>query len=198
MKETRACARCGTSVTRMPSRFVTPPESTYCSVRCRNLAHLAAMDPARAFRFSGHQVYRNKNLPRGVDHPCWKGDAARDTTKRRRAQRQFLVDRCERCGEPACDRHHRDGDTGNNDASNVAILCRRCHMTVDGRLERLADSRYVPSIQPPKPCSICGRLSKPLRRSRCGACYEHVRLHGTERVVRWPRSSCQAAGAPHA
>jgi hypothetical protein len=42
--------------------------------------------------------------------------------KHKRAQRRFRL---------------VDGDPGNNDPSNVASLCRRCHMTVDGRLDRL-------------------------------------------------------------
>lgn len=41
---------------------------------------------------------------------------------------------CERCGKAATDRHHKDANTGNNEASNIEMLCRRCHMEIDGRL----------------------------------------------------------------
>jgi hypothetical protein len=44
---------------------------------------------------------------------------------------------CQRCSAaPAVDRHHKDGNTRNNSPDNIALLCRRCHMTEDGRLER--------------------------------------------------------------
>jgi hypothetical protein len=39
---------------------------------------------------------------------------------------------CERA--PATERHHWDGDAGNNDR-NVVPVCRRCHMRLDGRLD---------------------------------------------------------------
>lgn len=86
---------------------------------------------------------QGKNPPRGEGHYAWKGDAASTTTKRERTQALFPVGGpCERCGEaPSTDRHHIDGDTGNNVRGNIAILCRRCHMIVDGRLERLHQSR---------------------------------------------------------
>lgn len=51
-------------------------------------------------------------------------------------------------------------------------LCRRCHMTEDGRLAGMADHRL--KKQPPKPCSECGRLYKPLRRGLCTACAQRA------------------------
>jgi hypothetical protein len=42
---------------------------------------------------------------------------------------------CQRCRDtPAVDRHHIDGNPLNNTAANIALLCRRCHMEVDGRI----------------------------------------------------------------
>lgn len=46
-------------------------------------------------------------------------------------------------------------------------LCRSCHMRVDGRIETF---RTSPEVQPPRECSECGRLFKPLRRGLCAAC----------------------------
>ena len=48
------------------------------------------------------------------------------------------------CEYPDCesfgmDRHHIDGNPLNNDLSNISVYCRRHHMTVDGRLESLAE-----------------------------------------------------------
>lgn len=72
----------------------------------------------------------------GSKHPAWRGDAARPETKRSRAQRQFKLGSCELCQKAATDRHHKDGDTGNNSKRNVQMLCRRCHMEADGRLPK--------------------------------------------------------------
>ena len=51
------------------------------------------------------------------------------------ARRWFAMPKlCERC--KACapmDRHHKDGNTQNNDRSNLAFLCRKCHQKEDGR-----------------------------------------------------------------
>ena len=52
-----------------------------------------------------------------------------------------LAEKCEECEAPAVDRHHKDGDPSNNDLTNVASLCRRCHMLADGRLEILRQHR---------------------------------------------------------
>lgn len=82
-------------------------------------------------------------IPRGENHYAWKGDAALPTTKRLRAQARYELGDCESCGAQATDRHHKDGDTGNNVPENIAILCRRCHMTIDGRLaQRDANGRF--------------------------------------------------------
>ena len=116
-------------------------------------------------------------IPREAAHYAWKGDAARDTTKRSRIQSRLSLEgvTCERCATaPATDRHHIDGDTGHNARANLALLCRRCHMIVDGRLERFVSApRRAP--QPPKPCAECHRPYKPLSRGLCHTCYERQR-----------------------
>ena len=118
---------------------------------------------------------------RGEDHPAWKGNGASTTTKRSRAQKKFSLHACELCGANATDRHHKDGDTGNNARSNIARLCRRCHMSVDGRLANflLPENRLQP--QEAKPCGNCGRPSKPLRKGLCHACNEYQRRQGAPR-----------------
>jgi hypothetical protein len=35
--------------------------------------------------------------------------------------------------------------------------------------------------RPPRPCAVCGRPAKPLRRGRCHACDEYFRRRGVER-----------------
>lgn len=73
---------------------------------------------------------------RGANNPAWVGDEGKPGTGRARARRKFKLGSCAwpGCDEPAHDRHHKDGNTLNNDPSNVAGLCQRHHMEGDGRL----------------------------------------------------------------
>jgi hypothetical protein len=87
---------------------------------------------------------------------------------------------CEVCGAPATDRHHRDGHPENNVRSNLAQLCRSCHMTADGRLERLRVMGQRDKMQPAKPCVTCWRPAKPLRRGRCPRCRQASRRLGAK------------------
>lgn len=120
----------------------------------------------------------------GTDHYYWKGDAARDDVKHARARRLYRVlGNCEQCGGKATERHHKDDDAGNNERSNIAFLCRRCHMVEDGRLGALrARNREVKRTHAPKPCKNCTRPYKPLRKNRCWPCYSYLQRHGQERA----------------
>jgi hypothetical protein len=87
-----------------------------------------------------------------------------------------LAEKCERCEtDGAVDRHHKDGDPFNNVPENIASLCRRCHMEVDGRLHRkrvkathckyghefTADNTYVTPSTGKRGCRICrARLAR--------------------------------------
>lgn len=115
----------------------------------------------------------------GEQNPEWKGEEATHNSKRQRARKRFRLGPCEMCGKPGKDRHHRDNDPGNNESSNVQILCRKCHMVADGRLIALRRNHRGP--QPAKPCRICGREYKPLRKGRCGMCAQYFHVHGVER-----------------
>ena len=65
-------------------------------------------------------------------------DSSHPRTGRQRARYWYpLPDHCERCHEKKpVERHHRDANPLNNSADNIAFLCRRCHMEVDGRIPR--------------------------------------------------------------
>jgi len=55
-------------------------------------------------------------------------------------------------------------------------LCRRCHMTADGRMDRLVERAKAPRPSTPtRPCTECSRLYKPLRRGLCNRCNERAR-----------------------
>jgi hypothetical protein len=117
------------------------------------------------------------------EHPNWIGDDIRspDASRERVRKKYTQLGACERCREVnATDRHHKDSNPFNNVRSNLAFLCRRCHMIEDGRLERFA---ALPKVEPkpPTPCIVCSKLYKPLRKGRCHSCNEYYRRHGYDR-----------------
>lgn len=119
----------------------------------------------------------------GAEHPNWKGNRAGVHAGRKRARSIYPLGPCERCGETGTDRHHKDGNTLHNGADNIEILCRRCHMTVDGRMESfVAAGENDRKPEPPKRCIICGRIWKYPRNGRCEACAVYFRRHGKERT----------------
>lgn len=56
-------------------------------------------------------------------------------------------------------------------------LCRRCHMSLDGRLDRFAQAWEARRTAPLAPgrCDGCGREYAPLRRGLCSRCYDRQR-----------------------
>lgn len=77
-----------------------------------------------------------RHLLREKNHH-WKGENITPTTGRDRARRWFPNKLpCEVCNCLKTERHHKDGDATNNMESNIAFLCRRHHMEVDGRMKR--------------------------------------------------------------
>lgn len=117
-------------------------------------------------------------IRRGEESGAYKGSRAKKRSSRVRAIVKYVCDICESCSKPACDRHHKDGNTYNNEPENIAILCRRCHMLADGRLEKLHDRPYPKKN--PQPCHICLQLAKPLRKGKCHKCNEYFRRNGRE------------------
>lgn len=79
-----------------------------------------------------------RRIKRGAAHPNWKGSDIKERSGRCRALRMFPPGPCIRCGLKG-ERHHIDGNTSNNAASNIEMLCRRCHMEEDGRLQSFAE-----------------------------------------------------------
>lgn len=116
----------------------------------------------------------------GAHNPRWKGDLASRGAGRSRARALYDLGPCEECGGAGFDRHHRDGDTLNNDPSNVRVLCRRCHMLEDGRLDRLR-TMGPKGKKGPRPCRNCGRMIASIRSIRCGACRQYWWTYGVER-----------------
>lgn len=75
---------------------------------------------------------------KGDHNPKWnKFTSESRDAGRKRAGHRFPLGLCERCGQPAIDRHHKNNDRLDNSPENIAILCRRCHMQIDGRLAQM-------------------------------------------------------------
>ena len=105
----------------------------------------------------------------------WKPGPVSSNASHSRARRRYPVpSECERCGRSVpIERHHKDGDPVNNERQNIAMLCRRCHMEVDGRMEKLRTFKREPL--PPRPCSECNRLDTRFWYGKCHACNERKR-----------------------
>jgi thymidylate synthase ThyX len=69
----------------------------------------------------------------GEKHHSWKGDDASDQAGRLRAWKLYdtIGERCEICGSSdlffRIERHHKDGNTKNNEQDNIQYLCSSCH-----------------------------------------------------------------------
>lgn len=83
------------------------------------------------FKHSEESKEKMRLSKMGDKNPRWGGDNVQAQAGRLRAERKFknIPDNCER--------HHIDGNTLNNDPSNIAIVTRKEHMVSDGRLEKL-------------------------------------------------------------
>ena len=116
-----------------------------------------------------------KRIRRGEAHHSWLADAVSTRGGRTRALRLYpRVGPCVQCGAAKAERHHADGDTGNNSPDNVVVLCRRCHMAADRRLPQCREAmrqiqplgvaaraaRHVDTLY--SPGDACPRCGKPL------------------------------------
>lgn len=133
LEKSWTCANCRTEFLAYarPSR-----PRRFCSQRCGRLASLGVKQS---------EAWINARKKIGVDHHAWKGETITDRSGRTRALRAFPTspEHCEVCfQDKRLDRHHDDGNTANNRTENIKFLCRRCHMTADGRLARMREVRY--------------------------------------------------------
>lgn len=96
--------------------------------------------------------------------------------------------KCSVCKQAdAVERHHKDGNPCNNEPENIIICCRKCHMDLDGRNQKLAEqsemalkARYGEFITE---CRICKQKVKPgkTRDGRCKTCATYFDRNGIER-----------------
>lgn len=92
------------------------------------------MGVAKGYKQTPEHVEKRKRF--GKEHHHWKGDAVTIRGGRTRALRIYRnIGPCVSCGSKRSERHHKDGNTANNEPGNIIILCRRCHMREDKRIE---------------------------------------------------------------
>jgi hypothetical protein len=129
---TFACQECGATV----SKYVRPSHKRprFCAKSCSTKFSMRS------------QSRRDANSLTGARHHRWTGDAVSEKGGRKRALKLYRPMPCQACGAERSERHHIDGNTANNEHGNVAMLCRRCHMRSDGRLELVREQ--MRAIQP--------------------------------------------------
>ena len=79
---------------------------------------------------------------RGKLNPRWGGDNIDPKNGRCRTRRMYPIQPCHICGGKA-ERHHKDGNTLNNEPANIDFLCRKHHMESDGRMDRRENGRFI-------------------------------------------------------
>ena len=128
-----------------------------------------------------------KPWTRGENHYAWKGDEANSVTKRQRADNAREWGPCQKCGRRGTDRHHKDGDPGNNVPGNLEVLCRRCHMSEDGRLDRFkeAGARHLANLRERvlPSCVNCGDPVRNGGHGRCHTCHFYRWRTGADRTA---------------
>ncbi len=137
----------------------------------------------KKFPYLGVTVNKGRELENNSN---WKGNCARDETKRARIARRVIMSDCENCGHKGYDRHNKSGDLNNYLSENFMILCRKCCMEKDGRLESFKELAKLPKIylrKEPVECRICHEIKKHHSHGRCKNCDNYFRNHGIERSV---------------
>lgn len=90
-------------------------------------------------------------------------------------------------GTPHRDCHHQDANHWNAATENIRVLCRRCHMKVDGRLEKLVTrNRVGRKAVGTKICPVCNITFTRNRASRLAKltyCSHHCSAIARERAI---------------
>lgn len=100
---------------------------------------------------------------------CEKNRAKHELVKifpRVQKWRRTILGTCALCTEPARYR------------CAAGLLCFSCKSLVHGNTQRLIECCANPKLDQPNPCQYCGKPWNPLRRGRCGACYQRWKKNG--------------------
>lgn len=121
------------------------------------------------------------NMRVGEKNPMWGGNNVKKQAGNDRARRLFKNNKCpcEVCNTNKVEIHHKDSNPLNNDVSNISWLCRKHHMEIDGRMEKLhiasrkshlLNGRWSINFNE---CRNCGTSNKNHRaRGLCESCYK--------------------------
>jgi hypothetical protein len=96
--------------------------------------------PKRGYQQTEEHKRKISNTHRGSRNGMWKGDIAGKEAGRGRANRLYFTPK-------NYEIHHIDGNTLNNDPSNILFVERREHMEIDGRLSMMIE-RNKKGIKP--------------------------------------------------
>lgn len=124
----------------------------------------------------------------GAANVRWAGDAVSESGGRQRARHLFPgshVCEIEGCGRRA-ERHHKDGDTRNNDRSNIAFLCNKHHKEADGRMTR-------PEFREAHRRAMLGRKHTPEHASKISAALKRAYAEGRRPDIRAKQSAAARA-----
>lgn len=133
MKTTRNCLVCGKVFTRdITPKQLSSGRGKYCSKQCT----VAGTGNLR------------KNDNRGANHGGWKGDRVKygglHLWVRKHKPKPDLCEECHRV--PPLDLANKG--IYNREFSNWEYLCRKCHMTKDGRLESAKRTQFKKGMTP--------------------------------------------------
>ena len=107
--------------------------SQRCRLRKKGIAIPTKPRP-RGYTQAPEQVEKRKRAGAASHH--WQGDKASPKAGRKRAIKLYReIGPCEECGAVKTERHHKDENPANNHPSNIAILCRKCHMAAHRALK---------------------------------------------------------------
>lgn len=131
---TTICEECGTQFTHIASRA---NKAKYCSTKCYHKAmnrkgsveHTCAHCGTKFMDSPSHKrKYCSRACVNKASKDVWKPTF---TTVRKKMEKRQLLIKCERCGYDSEPRilgvHHKDRNRGNNEMSNLEVLCPICH-----------------------------------------------------------------------
>lgn len=128
------CKNCRTSAFKRNKHF--------CSIDCETDYRNKHKDFNPMFgkkhsELSKEKISKHASKRIGELNPNWKGNNISKKGGSIRARRMYKLKPCEICNSKKSERHHIDGNTINNNITNIKFLCRKHHMETDGRLKRL-------------------------------------------------------------
>lgn len=162
--DTKLCPWCGGDVIRQPNWDNNYwAKKQFCSRSCANRAtgqKLRGGDRRRCQR-CGSPIMETGTTRVYCSRSCYDQTRAEQPSDARalgrsRAQRRYAEQPCEVCGATrtapgirgAIHRHHRDGDQTNNDASNIAFLCRDHHTEAHASMAIAGVGRRSGGVRP--------------------------------------------------